>query len=176
MLAHWRMFAGYNAWANALVYDQAAELSDADYRVDRGAFFKSVHGTLNHLLVTDRIWMHRFTGEGKTVQQLDAILHESFVDLRADRVNKDARIATFIESLDEGRLAQSICYQAISKPAEIEQDLGTALAHFFNHQTHHRGQLHCLLTSLTGQGPCLDLVAYQRQVGLCRSRDVRIYG
>ena len=85
MLAHWRMFAGYNTWANALVYDQAAKLSDADYRADRGAFFKSVHGTLNHLLVADRIWMHRFIGEGETTQQLDAILHESFDDLRTAR-------------------------------------------------------------------------------------------
>ncbi|WP_250477408.1 MULTISPECIES: DinB family protein [unclassified Caballeronia] len=62
--AHFDMFARYNAWANARVYDAARALSDADYRADRGAFFKSVHGTLNHLLVTDRVWMHRFTGEG----------------------------------------------------------------------------------------------------------------
>ena len=75
MSAYWRMFAGYNAWANALVYERAALLSDADYRADRGAFFKSVHGTLNHLLVTDRIWMRRFTGEGEILTQLDAILY-----------------------------------------------------------------------------------------------------
>jgi uncharacterized damage-inducible protein DinB len=165
MLAHFRVFAGYNTWANALVYDQAAKLSDADYRADRGAFFKSVHGTLNHLLVADRIWMHRFTGDGETTQLLDAILHESFNDLRAARAAEDARIETFIDGLDEDQLARAFSYRAISRPAQVEQTLDAALAHFFNHQTHHRGQVHCLLTMLTGEGPCLDLVAYQRQIG-----------
>lgn len=168
MPAHWQMFAGYNAWANALVYDQAARLSDADYRADCGAFFKSVHGTLNHLLVTDRIWMHRFTGENETTQQLDAILHESFDDLRAARVVEDARIVAFIDGLEEARLARTFTYRAISRPAQVVQTLDDALAHFFNHQTHHRGQVHCLLTNLTGQGPCLDLVAYQRQIGVAK--------
>ncbi len=153
MLAHLRMFAGYNIWANTLVYDHAAKLGDADYRADRGAFFKSIHGTLNHLLVTDRIWMQRFTGEGETTQRLDAILHESFDDLRTARRKEDARIESFIENLDEERLMRTISYRAISKPAQVEQRLDAALAHFFNHQTHHRGQVHCLLTSLTGDGP-----------------------
>ena len=59
MKSHWQMFAAYNAWANRRLYDHAARLSNDDYRADRGAFFKSVHGTLNHLLVADRIWMAR---------------------------------------------------------------------------------------------------------------------
>ena len=58
------MFAGYNAWCNERLYDAAAQVTDADYRADRGAFFKSLHGTLNHLLVGDRIWMRRFTAQG----------------------------------------------------------------------------------------------------------------
>ena len=79
------MLAGYNAWANERVYDAAEGLSDADYRADRGAFFKSVHGTLNHLLVADRIWMRRFTGEGDAPNRLDAILFERLDELRAAR-------------------------------------------------------------------------------------------
>ncbi|MGP8231811.1 MAG: DinB family protein [Methylovirgula sp.] len=169
MSAYWRMFAGYNAWANALVYEHAARLSDADYRADRGAFFKSVHGTLNHLLVADRIWMRRFTGEGEVVPRLDAILHESLADLRAARIREDERIMVFAAGLDAARLKAPLRYEAISSPAQIEQELETALAHFFNHQTHHRGQIHGLLTSLTGEGPVLDLVAYQRQVGMSRT-------
>jgi uncharacterized damage-inducible protein DinB len=168
MLAHWQMFAGYNSWANALIYDHAAKLSDADYRADRGAFFKSIHGTLNHLLVADRIWMHRFTGEGETTQQLDAILHESFDDLRVARAAEDVRISDFIDGLDEEKLGRTISYRAISKPAQVEQTLETGLATYFNHQTHHRGQVHCLLTGLTGEGPCLDLIAYQRQIGAAK--------
>src|SRR5580698_7648529 len=165
MKSHFDMFAHYNAWANRRLYDAASALSDADYRADRGAFFKSVHGTLNHLLVADRICMHRFTGEGETTQQLDAILHESFDDLRPARGKEDTRIAAFIDNLDEGNLARSISYRALSKPAQVEQTLETGLATYFNHQTHHRGQVHCLLNGLTGEGPCLDLVAYQRQIG-----------
>ena len=83
--AHYRMFGHYNAWANKRLYDAAASLTSEQYRADRGAFFKSVHGTLNHLLVTDRIWMQRFTGEGDAPDSLDAILFEAFEGLRAAR-------------------------------------------------------------------------------------------
>ena len=84
--AHYRMFARYNEWANGRLYEAAGQLSVEQYRADRGAFFKSVHGTLNHLLVTDRIWMQRFTGEGEAPDRLDAILFETFDELRAARV------------------------------------------------------------------------------------------
>ena len=88
-LASWRhesplrRLARYNAWANRRLYDAAAELSDEDYRADRGAFFKSMHGTLNHLLTADRVWMHRFTGQGPSPERLDMIQHEQLADLRA---------------------------------------------------------------------------------------------
>jgi uncharacterized damage-inducible protein DinB len=78
MKSRYQMFAGYNAWCNARLYAAAAKLSDVDYRADRGAFFKSLHGTLNHLLVGDRIWMQRFTGAGELPASLDAILFEDF--------------------------------------------------------------------------------------------------
>ena len=81
MKDHYTSFAGYNAWANRRLYDAAAQLSDAEYRADKGAFFKSMHGTLNHLLTTDRIWMKRFTGEGEAPDRLDTILHERLADL-----------------------------------------------------------------------------------------------
>jgi uncharacterized damage-inducible protein DinB len=65
-----KMLAGYNAWANKRLYDAVATLSDEDYRADHGAFFGSVHGTLNHLLTGDYIWMHRLTGEGPSPTRL----------------------------------------------------------------------------------------------------------
>ena len=67
MKKHYHTFAGYNAWANRRLYEAAGTLSDAEYRADRGAFFKSMHGTLNHLLATDRIWMKRFTEKFKKI-------------------------------------------------------------------------------------------------------------
>ena len=92
MKSMFEMLAGYNAWANQRLYEAAGELADADYRADHGAFFGSVHGTLNHLLVDDRIGMHRFTGEGPSLTKLNAILYEGFAGLRAAREAEDDRI------------------------------------------------------------------------------------
>jgi uncharacterized damage-inducible protein DinB len=164
MKEHYAMFAGYNAWANRRVYDAAAALPDAQYREDRGAFFKSMHGTLNHLLATDRIWMQRFTGEGEAPDRLDAILFDSFADLRQAREAEDARITAYVDGLDEERLSGVIRYRRVSTPEPQVQALAPALAHWFNHQTHHRGQAHAILTGLTGRGPELDLLYYQRLV------------
>ena len=166
MKAHFAMFAGYNAWANRRLYDAAARLSDADYRADRGVFFKSMHGTLNHLLAADRIWMRRFTGTGEAPDRLDAILFEDLGPLRAARKAEDARIAAFVEDLTDERLAGRFRYRTLSNPREIEQPLAPALAHFFNHQTHHRGQAHGVHTGLGGDAPPLDLILFQRETGL----------
>jgi uncharacterized damage-inducible protein DinB len=160
--AHYRMFGHYNAWANGRLYDAVSRLTDEQYRADRRAFFKSVHGTLNHLLVTDRVWMHRFTGEGEAPNRLDAILFETFDELRAAREAEDRRIVDYVDGLDDARIAGTIKYRRVSTPEQFEQELAPALAHWFNHQTHHRGQVHALLTGLVGQAPELDLLFYQR--------------
>ncbi|WP_026605625.1 DinB family protein [Methylocapsa acidiphila] len=163
MKAHFDAFADYNAWANQRLYDAASALSDADYRADRGAFFKSVHGTFNHLLAADRIWLRRFTGEGAAPDRLDAILFDSLGALRQAREAEDRRIIAFVEGLDDARLSSVIKYRSISAPATpIEQPLASALSHVFNHQTHHRGQVHALLTALVGRAPELDLLFFQR--------------
>jgi uncharacterized damage-inducible protein DinB len=161
--AHYRMFGHYNAWANSRLYDAAAQLTSEHYRADRGAFFKSVHGTLNHLLVTDRVWMQRFTGEGDAPNRLDAILFETFEELRAARETEDRRIVDFVDGLDDRRIEGTIKYRRVSSPEQFEQQLAPALAHWFNHQTHHRGQIHALLTGLVGTAPELDLLIFQRQ-------------
>ncbi|HET6236458.1 MAG TPA: DinB family protein [Acetobacteraceae bacterium] len=164
MKAHFDTFARYNAWANRRLYDAAADLSDADYRADRGAFFKSMHGTLNHLLVTDRIWMQRITGQGDAPDRLDAILFDDLVALRGAREAEDQRIVAHVTGLAEARLAGVIRYRRVSTPEIFEQPLAPALAHLFNHQTHHRGQAHMILTSLGRKAPELDLLYFQRLV------------
>src|SRR5215213_9102543 len=166
MKPHFAMMAGYNAWSNERLYEVAAQLSDADYRADHGAFFKSVHGTLNHLLVADRIWLRRFTGEGDAPNRLDAILFERLDELRAARRTEDKRILRYVEGLTDAALAGRIRYRNISNSAEFEQPLAPALLHLFNHQTHHRGQVHGLLTALTGEAPSLDLILFQRESGM----------
>jgi uncharacterized damage-inducible protein DinB len=159
---HFDTFARYNAWANARLFDAAALLSDTDYRADRGAFFRSVHGTLNHLLVTDRVWMFRFTGEGDAPDRLDAILFQQLESLHRAREVEDARIVRYVTGLEVAALQGSITYRRVSTPEAITQPLAPALAHWFNHQTHHRGQVHALLTGLAGRAPELDLLFYQR--------------
>lgn len=167
MKYRYRMFAGYNAWCNERLYDAAATVADADYRADRGAFFKSLHGTLNHLLVGDRIWMRRFTGVGEQPKSLDAILYDDFAALRAARRSQDTLISRYIDRLSEDDLTRTIRYRTVVNPQPIEQALAPALDHFFNHQTHHRGQAHALLSSLLGneKTPSFDLIVYQRQTG-----------
>lgn len=168
MKSRYRMFAGYNVWCNERLYDAAAMVSDREYRADRGAFFKSLHGTLNHLLAGDRIWMRRFTGVGAQPPSLDAILYDDFDVLRAARRTQDTLISRYINGLSEGALADTIRYRTVVNPQTIEQPLAPALDHFFNHQTHHRGQAHALLSSILGNDatPSFDLIIYQRQTGV----------
>ena len=163
MKSHLKRMAGYNAWCNRRLYEAVAALSDDEYRADRGAFFKSVHGTLNHLLATDRIWMKRFTGAGDAPNRLDAILFESFPELRQAREAEDARILAFANGMSEEAMAGRFRYSPISDPTEVEEPLIPALFHLFNHQTHHRGQVHCLLTGFGHTAPSLDLIRFVRE-------------
>jgi uncharacterized damage-inducible protein DinB len=168
MKDHFSMFAQYNRWANERLYEAAARTSDADYRKDRGAFFGSLHATLNHLLVADRIWMRRFTGEGSVHTRLNEIAHDDLASLGVARRDEDERIIFYVETLSEREIAGTFTYTPITTPAEVTQPLGPALAHFFNHQTHHRGQAHCLLTEIGGRdfAPPLDLIYFQRETGV----------
>jgi len=165
MEQHFQMFAWYNRWANELLYAAAADLSDEEYRLDLGLFFGSVHRTLNHLLVTDRIWMKRFTGEGDHPKQLDAIITDNFITLRDLRHVEDERICRYTEGLDADKLAGRFTYTTVSDMRTMSQRLAPSLAHLFNHQTHHRGQIHAALTRLGTDAPSLDLSQFQRTEG-----------
>ncbi|MDQ0315632.1 DinB family protein [Amorphus orientalis] len=167
MQHHFGMMAGYNAWCNDRLYEAAAAISDENYRADQGAFFKSVHGTLNHILVADRIWLNRFTGDGPSPSSLDEILFEEFDALRSARRAEDTRIVRFVDGLSDQALADNFHYRPMTDPSrQVSQPLAPALIHFFNHQTHHRGQVHALLTRTVGTAPSLDLIYYQRETGI----------
>lgn len=165
MKSHFGMMAAYNSWSNERVYDTAAALSDEIYRREHGAFFGSIHRTLNHILVADRIWMSRFTGTGDAPKKLDIVLFDDFQELWMARRAEDARIASYVAGLPDDAFDRTFRYRTITNPVEIEQPLSPALTHFFNHQTHHRGQVHCLLTQLAGTAPSLDLILFQRESG-----------
>ncbi|WP_421852023.1 DinB family protein [Oricola sp.] len=159
---HYRMFAAYNRWANGQLYDVVAGLNEEEWNRDVGAFFKSICGTLNHLLVGDRIWMHRFTGTGETSAGLNDVPFPQFADLRAAREAMDARIVDWIETLDVAALSGEFSYTPITNPQPMKHRLAPAVAHLFNHQTHHRGQAHSVLSLLGHAPPPLDLIYFLR--------------
>jgi len=162
MKAHFQQFAAYNRWANARLYEAALKLDDADYRRNVGAFFGSIHGTLNHLLVADRIWLKRLTGIGDHPEKLNAIMHEERRTLALARAEEDDRIVAYVASLDGAALAASLAY-ANTRGGQFTQKRSDILAHLFNHQTHHRGQAHTILSILTGEEPPpLDLMGLLR--------------
>lgn len=165
MLDHYRMFAAYNAWANRRLYDEVGKLDDDAYRRNLGAFFGSLHATLNHLLAADRIWLKRFTGTGDAPGSLDTILHDDFAGLWAARQAEDARLAAFIDSLTKEKISADFTYSPITSPAVVRHPLGPALTHVFNHQTHHRGQCHGMLTAVGGPSITLDLISFVRTDG-----------
>ena len=162
MRRHFRMLAAYNRWANTVLYDAAAELSPDELARGTGAFFGPLTGTLNHILVADRIWMKRFTGEGTAPAALDTILHPELPLLRVAREAEDDRIVEWIGALSDAAFTGRFTYLTVTDMRTISQRLAPALAHFFNHQTHHRGQAHATLTALGKPSPALDLIQFQR--------------
>jgi uncharacterized damage-inducible protein DinB len=140
-----RTFAGYNRWMNERLYALCAELPDAERRRDRGAFFRSIHGTLNHLLLADRIWLGRFLGRPFAVRSLSDELYADFAELRAERELSDREITAWAAGLSEADFAGTLHYTSIVDPAARTLPFSLAAAHFFNHQTHHRGQLATLM-------------------------------
>ncbi|AZO48127.1 MAG: damage-inducible protein DinB [Mesorhizobium sp.] len=162
MKQHFMMFAAYNQWANGRIYDAAADLDDAEFERDVGAFFGSMMGTLNHLLVADRVWMKRFSGEGDAPASIDRIVHRALSVLRLAREAEDKRIISWIDGMSEKALAGRFSYMTLSDMRTISQRLAPALSHFFNHQTHHRGHAHMILTVLGRPSVPLDLVLFQR--------------
>lgn len=162
MKQHFMMFAAYNQWANGRIYDCAADLDEEEFNRDVGAFFRSLMGTLNHLLAADRIWMKRFTGEGDAPTALDVILHRALPGLRAAREAEDRRIVDWVGGLSDKALSGRFTYMTVSDMRTVSQRLAPALDHVFNHQTHHRGQAHMILTVLGRPSVSLDLTHFQR--------------
>jgi uncharacterized damage-inducible protein DinB len=161
--AHFAMSAAYNKWANDRLYTMACALPEEAYRKNAGAYFGSLHGTLNHLLVADRIWMRRLTGSGDHPDKLSATVCDELGSLRGAREKEDARIVSFVEGLEEAQLESQWDYRTLNGTPQ-RQPIGEILAHMFNHQTHHRGQAHMILTVLGVVEPDpLDLLIMLRE-------------
>lgn len=150
------LFADYNRWMNTRLYEAAAQLPADTIMADRGAFFGSIFGTLNHLCVADTIWLQRFAqhpagfsglhavNEWPTPASLRAPQADNLPDLRHRREALDDIIDRWVPSLSADALATPLAYRNIAGSA-FRRRLGALLQHFFNHQTHHRGQVTTLL-------------------------------
>jgi uncharacterized damage-inducible protein DinB len=137
--------AAYNRWMNGNVYDACAKLSDEERKRDAGAFFKSIHGTLNHLLLGDRVWLGRFIGVPFPVKALSQELYADFDELRAERTKTDEDIIAWAGSLSDAEFDGQLSYMSTVNPQLRTYPFWVAVAGFFNHQTHHRGQVTTLL-------------------------------
>ena len=164
------LLARYNAWMNAKLYDAAATLPPAALALDRGAFFGSIIGTLNHLVVADTIWLKRFAVHPPQhpaldpVRQLpspaglDAVLFTDLTALRQRRTLLDEAITTWAAALTAEDLATNLDY-ATTKGVARSKNFAALLLHLFNHQTHHRGQATTLLAQAGVDVGVSDLVA-----------------
>jgi uncharacterized damage-inducible protein DinB len=162
--------ARYNRWMNDKLYELVGGFDDEERKRDQGAFFGSIHGTLNHLLLADRIWLARFEGlavaDGEMapgITALDQELHADFDALRDDRRRTDERLSAWVADLTPERLVGPLVI--VRRGQRQESPLWWSVAHVFNHQTHHRGQITTLLTQQGHDIGSTDLVAMLRQGG-----------
>jgi uncharacterized damage-inducible protein DinB len=156
LLRHFQMLARYNTIANERLYAKCAELDITEYRRLRKGAFGSIHALLNHILLGDQLWMARFEGDGHATPALYTVLFDDFSDLRAARIDEDNLIESFFERLEIGFLDRSFAYTNNHGHDYLEK-APVAVSHFFNHQTHHRGQVHVMLSQTAVTPPSLEL-------------------
>jgi uncharacterized damage-inducible protein DinB len=167
--------ARYNAWMNDKLYAVAATLTDEERKRDCKAFFKSIHGTFNHLLVADRVWLARFEGQPAPdavmgpggVVALDRELYSDFEELRRERTLTDRELSAYVSELSQEQLAAPLVFKRGG--LKLESPLWGTVAHVFNHQTHHRGQITTLLSQLGRDPGVTDLFAMLREEAARRS-------
>ena len=145
---NYALMADYNAWMNRKIYALAAEIPDAKRKQDLGAFFKSLHGTLNHLVFADLIFLARFTGSPMPEGDFGSELYGDFGAMRAEREQIDGRILDWIANLDRAWLAEPLTFTSMVDGKTRSLPRWAMLTQMFNHQTHHRGQATTLIKQL----------------------------
>ena len=156
--------ARYNRWQNENLYGTADTLTDAHRKEQRGAFFGSIHATLNHLLWGDQIWMSRFAGTPRPSAPdipRSTGMFEVWDDLKRERKAFDEVICAWAESIDAAWLQGDLTWFSGAAGRGVTKPRWLLVTHFFNHQTHHRGQVHCMLTQF-GAKPGVTDLPFQR--------------
>jgi uncharacterized damage-inducible protein DinB len=168
---HFSFMARFSAWVNDQLYPRVAELDEASYRAPSGLFFGSIHATLNHILVVDRLWTGRIKGIDRGVRALDQILHDDLPSLRAARKVEDAYLIDFMDGLSEADLQKRVRYKTVTSPRMMETRVWDMLTGLYNHQTHHRGQVYALLLQKGLKLPDIDVIYYLAEIGEARFVD-----
>jgi uncharacterized damage-inducible protein DinB len=150
------MLAGYHVWAHARLLESLAPIADTDYHADHGLFFRSIHRTLNHLLLVDLLWEGRLTGKPFLIDGLDQELVKERGRLQHEMLAAAEKLRGLVADLDETRI-QSVNAYVDTEGRRREFPLALQLAHAFNHATHHRGQVTAVVTRLGAESPVLDL-------------------
>jgi uncharacterized damage-inducible protein DinB len=156
LTTHFQMLARYNRVANERLYAACAPLDDAEYRKQRPGSFGSIHGLLNHILLGDRRWLGLFDSGQRVTPPLNQILYDDFASLRNARALEDARLELFFSDLDAAFWGRSFEYTN-NQGKDYVETAHVACTHLFNHQTHHRGQVHVMLSDAGAVPPSLDL-------------------
>ncbi|UXY17028.1 DinB family protein [Chitiniphilus purpureus] len=143
-----RLMAAYNRWMNERLYAACDRLDDTTRHADLGAFFKSIHATLDHLLWGDTAWFNRLQQQPVELPPLGTLLCPDWDDLKAARASLDEQLVEWADGLTESWLAQQFSFTSRLYQREFTQPRWVFVTHFFNHQTHHRGQLTTLLAQL----------------------------
>ena len=145
---YYRLMADYNRWMNARLFATCADIPDDRRKTDLGAFFKSIHGTFNHLLWADRVWLQRFTGEAFPVGKMGVDLYADFATLTRERAALDEFIVAWARDLDGDWLAAPFAFTSMQDGKTRRAPAWVFVAQLFNHQTHHRGQVTTLMKQL----------------------------
>ncbi|MCG6902787.1 MAG: DinB family protein [Rhodobacter sp.] len=151
--------ARYNRWQNNSLVREA-DLLDEDVRaMNRGAFFGSISATLNHLLWGDTIWMSRFDGWEKPATGIpqSPLFTPDWAAFKTARSAADARIIAWAQGLADADLHGDLAWYSGAIGADVVKPRWLCIQHFFNHQTHHRGQIHAMLTAAGGTPGDTDL-------------------
>lgn len=165
--------ARYNRWQNNQLAEFLQSLTPKELTLERGAFFGSIMGTVNHLLWGDWMWMSRFEkrdGPDGNIHKAGGGIHESVYlcpDLQswlALREKIDARILNWAEGLGDDPLTGSFTWYSAANEADVTMPYALCVIHFFNHQTHHRGQVHKMLTETGSEAPVSDIVFMPQEV------------
>jgi uncharacterized damage-inducible protein DinB len=160
MLEHLQRMGRYSRWANQRLYAACAALSPGEFERDRPAFFRSISGTLNHLVVTDQIWLDRILGRPFGGGRVDDRPLPGLAELRCARDALDEEILAGLDAMDEERLTGITSYTMMTSPTARRVPTGLCWMHMFNHQTHHRGQVHDQLSQTTTPPPSMDLIYF----------------